>query len=68
MDMLDEVEGDRFHGTRKSYSHLSDIKWSAVEHMSSIVGEVAIWTMLSTRDIYQHSVISKILQQELDES
>ena len=69
MNMLDEVEGDRFHGTRESYSHWSDIEWSAIERMSSTVGEEAIWAMLSTRDRdQQHSVISKFLQRELDES
>ena len=69
MNMLDEVEGDKFHGTRESYSHLSDIEWSAIERMSSTVGEEAIWTMLSTRDRdQQHTVISKFLQRELDES
>ena len=63
MNMLDEVEGDRFHGTRESYSHLSDVEWSAIEQMSSTVGEEAIWVMLSTRDRdQQYSVISKFLQ------
>ena len=67
MHMLDEVEGDRFYGTRESYSYLSDVEWSAVERMSSTVGEDAIWFMLSTRDIeQQHSVISKFLQREAD--
>ena len=37
--------------------------------MSSTFGEKTIWLMLSTRDRYhQHSVISKYLQRELDES
>ena len=68
MIMLDEVEGDRFHGARESYSHLSDVEWSAIERMSSTVGEDAIWTMISTRDRdQQHSVISKFLQRESDE-
>ena len=66
--MLDKVEGDRFHGARDSYSDLSDIEWSAVERMSSTVGENEIWSMLSTRDRdQQHSVISKFLQREYDE-
>ena len=69
MHMLDEVEGDRFYGTRESYSYLSEVEWSAVERMSSTVGEDAIWAMLSTRDRDQHhSVIRKFLQRELDES
>ena len=67
--MLDEVEGDRFNGTRESCSHLSDVEWSAIERMSSTVGKVAIWVMLSTKDRdQQHSVIIKFLQRELDES
>lgn len=69
MDMLDEVEGDRFYGTRESYTHLSDIEWRAIERLSSTVGEEAIWAMLPTRDRdQQHTVISKFLQRELDES
>ena len=67
--MLDEVEGDRFHGAREIYSYMSDVEWSAVERMSSTVGKDEIWSMLSTRDRdQQHSVISKFLQQEADES
>ena len=67
MDMLYEVKGVRFHGTRESYSYLSDVEWSAVERMSSTVGEDVIWSMLSTRDRdQQHSVISKFLQREYD--
>ena len=69
MNMLDEVEGDRFHGTRESYSYMSYVEWSAVERVSSTVGEDAIWAMLSTRDRdQQHSVISKFLQREADEA
>ena len=69
MNMLDEVEGDRFHGTSESYSHLSDVEWSAIERRSSTVGEEAIWAMISTRiKDQQQSVISKFLQRELDES
>ena len=69
MNMLDEVEGDRFYGTRESYSHLSDVEWSTIERMSSTVGEEAIRAMLFTRDRdQQHSVIIKLLQRELDES
>ena len=69
MNMLDDVDGDNFHGTRESYSHLSDIEWSAIERMGSTVGEEAIWIMLSSRDRdQQHVVISKFLQRELDES
>ena len=69
MNMLDEVEGDRFYGTSESYSHLSDVEWSTIERMSSTVGEEAIRAMLFTRDRdQQHSVIIKLLQRELDES
>ena len=66
--MLDDVEGDSFHEIRDSYSYLSDVEWSAVERISSTVGEDAILSMLSTRDReQQHSVISKFLQREADE-
>ena len=69
MSMLDDVDGDCVHGTLESYSLLSDIEWSAIERMSSTVGEEAIWAMLSSRDRdQQHVVISKFLQRELDES
>ena len=69
MNMSDEVDGDNFHGTRESYSHLSDVEWGAIERMSSTVGEEAIWAMLSLRDRdQQHAVISQFLQRELDES
>ena len=66
MNMLDDVNGDSFYGTRESYSHLSDIEWSAIERMSSTFGEEAIWAMLSLRDRDQHHVvISKFLQRNL---
>ena len=69
MNMLDDVDVDSFQGARESYSHLSDIEWSAIERMSSTVGEASIWTMLSTKDSdQQHSVITNFLQRELDES
>ncbi|CAI5709403.1 unnamed protein product [Hyaloperonospora brassicae] len=69
MNMLDDVDGDSFHETHESYSHLSDIEWSSIERMSSTVCEEAIWAMLSSRDRdQQHAVISKFLQRELDES
>ena len=69
MNMLDDVDGDRFHGFRESYSHLSDIEWSAIERISSTVGKESIWVMLSSKDRdQQHVVISKFLQQKLDQS
>ena len=70
MNMLDDEESDdTFHGTRESYSYLSDIEWSAVERMSSTVGEEAVWSLLSSRDKdQQHAVIAKFLQRELDAS
>ena len=68
--MLDDEESDdTFHGTRESYSYLSDVEWSAVERMSSTVGEEAVWSLLSSRDKdQQHSIIAKFLQRELDAS
>ena len=69
MNMLDDEGDDTFHGTRKSYSYLSDVEWSAVERMSSTVGEEAVWSLLSSRDRnQQHSIIAKFLQRELDAS
>uniref|UniRef100_M4BMU6 Uncharacterized protein n=1 Tax=Hyaloperonospora arabidopsidis (strain Emoy2) TaxID=559515 RepID=M4BMU6_HYAAE len=65
MNMLDD-EGD---DTRESYYYLSDVQWSAVERMSSTVGEDAVCSLLSSRDReQQHSAIAKFLQQELDAS
>ena len=69
MNMLDDDGDDTFHGTRESYSYLSDVEWSAVGRMSSIVGEEAVWSLLSSRDRdRQHSIIAKLLQRELDAS
>ena len=42
MNMLDDEGDDTFHGTRESYSYLSDVEWSAVERMSSTVGKEAV--------------------------
>ena len=62
MNMLDEEDNDTFYGTRESYSYLNDVEWSAVEQMSSIVGEEAVWSLLSSRDRdQQHSIITKFL-------
>uniref|UniRef100_M4B3B1 Uncharacterized protein n=1 Tax=Hyaloperonospora arabidopsidis (strain Emoy2) TaxID=559515 RepID=M4B3B1_HYAAE len=48
---------------------LSDAEWSAVERMSSTVGEGAVWSLLSSRDRdQQHFIIAKFLQEELDAS
>ena len=56
MNMLDEE--DSFHATREDFSHLSDIEWSAVERMSSTVGETAISARLESLDRYQqHAAI-----------
>ena len=70
MNMLDDEESDdTFHGTRESYSYLSDVEWSAVERMSSTVGEEAVWSLLSSGVKYQqHFIIAKFLQRELDAS
>ena len=40
MNRLDDEE--TFHATREGFTHLSDIEWSAVERISSTVGENAI--------------------------
>ena len=69
MNMLDDEGDDTFHGTHESYSYLSDVEWSAVERVSSIVGEEAVWSLLSSRGRdQQHSIIAKFLQRELDAS
>ena len=69
MNMLDDEGDDTFQGTRDSYSYLSDVEWSAVERMSSTVGEEAVWSLLSSRYRDQlHSIIAKLLQQKLDAS
>ena len=64
MNMLDEEES--LHATREDYTHLRDIEWSAVEHMSSTVGETAISAMLESLDRYQqHAAIARFIQNEL---
>uniref|UniRef100_M4BP17 Uncharacterized protein n=1 Tax=Hyaloperonospora arabidopsidis (strain Emoy2) TaxID=559515 RepID=M4BP17_HYAAE len=69
MNMLDDEGDDTLHGIRESYSYLGNVEWSAVERMSSTVGEEAIWSLLSSRDMdQQHSVIAKFLHRELDAS
>ena len=64
MNMLDEEE--TFHATREGFNHLSDIESSAVERMSSTVGEIAISAMLESlnRD-QQHDAIHRLIQNEL---
>ena len=68
MDMLDD-SGNTHHVSRESYSFLNDIERSAVERMSSTVGNDAILAMLSglDRDAL-HSAIAKFIQHELDEA
>ena len=69
MNILDDKGDYTFRGTRESYSYSSDVEWSAVERMSSNVGEEAVWSLLSSRDRYQqHSVIAKFFQRALDAS
>lgn len=63
MNMLSDEE-ERFHVTRESYSHLSE-----VERMSSTVGEHAVCAMLFSLDSdEQHAAIVKFIQHELDAS
>ena len=68
MDMSDENGGTHHTQRDDSYSFLSDIERSAVERMSSTVGNDAILAMLSglDRDAL-HSAIAKFIQHELDE-
>ena len=68
MNMLDD-DSDSFHATRDGYSYLSDIEWSAVERMSSTIGEHAVSAMLSALDRDgQHAAVAKFIQHELDAS
>ena len=69
MDMSDD-NGVTHHAQRDdSYSFLSDIERSAVERMSSTVGNDAILAMLSNLDRDAlHSAIAKFIQHELDEA
>ena len=67
MDMLDD-SGNTHHVSPESYSFLSDIERSAVERMSSTVGNDAILALLSNLDRDAlHSTIAKFIQHELDE-
>ena len=65
MNMLDD-EGDIYHVTRESYSHLDDSEWEVFGRMSMIMGEPAISGMLESlsRD-QQHAAINKFLHGEL---
>ena len=53
MNMLDD-EGDDFHPTHESYSHLSEIEWDAVECLSSTIGQEAVGALLSTLELARH--------------
>ena len=65
MNMLYD-EGDSYHVTRESYSHLSDSEWEVVGRMSMLMGEPAISGMSESLSNYQqHASINKFLQEEL---
>ena len=67
MNIVDDGSEDKFHGTRESYSYLSDVEWSAVERMTSTVEDEAVWSLLSSNDRgQQYSIIAKFIQRELD--
>ena len=64
--MLDD-EGDDFHPTHESYSHLSQIEWDSVERLSSTIGQEAIGALQSALGLDgQHATIAKFIQNELD--
>ena len=64
MNMLNEE--DSFHATHEGFSDLSDIEWSAVERMSSTVGETAFSAMLESLDRdQQHAAISRFIKMNL---
>ena len=74
MNMLYD-EGDDFHLTHESYSHLSQIEWDAVERSSSTIGQEAVGALLSPTASCpivelgpdrQHATIAKVIQNELD--
>ena len=64
--MLDD-EGDDFHPTHESYSHLSKIEWDAVERLSSTIGQEVFGALLSALGPDgQHATIAKFIQNELE--
>ena len=68
MNMLDG-EGDDFHPTHESYSHLSqsNFEWDAVERLSSTIGQEAVGALLPALGPNgQHATIAKLIQNELD--
>ena len=66
MNMLDD-EGDAFHPTHESYSHLSQIEWDTVERLSSTIGQEAVGALLSALGPDgQHATIAKFIQNELN--
>ena len=66
MNMLD-VEGNEFHPTHESYSHLSQIEWDAVERLSSTIGQEAVGALLSALGPDGLlATIAKSIQNELD--
>ena len=66
MSILDD-EGDDFHPTYESYSHLSQIEWEAVERLISTIGQEAVGALLSALwPDGQHATIAKFIQNELD--
>ena len=66
MNTLDD-EGDDFHPTHESHSHLSQIEWDAVERLSSTIGQEAVGAMLSALGPDgQHATIAKFIQNGFD--
>ena len=59
-------EGDDFHPTHESYSHLSKIGWDAVERLSSTIGQEAVGALLSALGPGdQHGTTAKFIHNEL---
>ena len=50
MNILDEEES--FYATREGFTLLCDIEWTAIERMSSNVGEIAISAMFRSLNRY----------------
>ena len=63
MNVLNGVEGDRFHATRENYPQLGDSEWKHVGRMSFLMGEPVISGMLESLDRDgQHTAINKYLK------
>ena len=64
--MLDDESKD-FRPTHEIYSHFSQVKWDAVEQLSSTIGQGAVGAILSAMGTDgQHPTIAKLIQNGID--